>query len=407
MYRVLLVDDEQIERMALAKKIDRYYGDKVDIYHAVNGREAVAMCGEQKNDIVIMDISMPEMNGVMAAKYIRKMDDECSIIFLSAYDDFEYARNAIKVRALDYLLKPCDMNDLLAVMDTALQKLDKENAFNGNSISGKEQNKETEICGSNANNVRENRPKRTDNVRNSDEKTTIKYLKEYVENNYIYDISMQEAAEEMVDMEVVKEKAIRLAEERGIIFIDEIDKIAGRNNTSGADVSREGVQRDILPIVEGATVKTKYGQMKTDHILFIAAGAFHVSKPSDLIPELQGRFPVRVELSSLTKEDLRKILTEPRQALIRQYESLLETEGVTITFTESSLDAIAEIATHVNEETEDIGARRLYTILERVLEDISFEAPDLEDKNVTIDGDYIREKMGRITQDIDVSNYIL
>ena len=220
-------------------------------------------------------------------------------------------------------------------------------------------------------------------------------------------ILAEEAAEEMVDMEVVKEKAIRLAEERGIIFIDEIDKIAGRNNTSGADVSREGVQRDILPIVEGATVKTKYGQMKTDHILFIAAGAFHVSKPSDLIPEIQGRFPVRVELSSLTKEDLRKILTEPRQALIRQYESLLETEGVTITFTESSLDAIAEIATHVNEETEDIGARRLYTILERVLEDISFEAPDLEDKNVTIDGDYIREKMGRITQDIDVSNYIL
>lgn len=197
MYRVLLVDDEQIERMALAKKIDRYYGDKVEIYHAVNGREAVAMCGEQKNDIVIMDISMPEMNGVMAAKYIRKMDDQCSIIFLSAYDDFEYARNAIKVRALDYLLKPCDMNDLLAVMDTALQKLDKENTFNGNSISGKEQNKETEICGSNANNVRENRPKRTDNVRNSDEQTTIKYLKEYVENNYIYDISMQEAAEEM------------------------------------------------------------------------------------------------------------------------------------------------------------------------------------------------------------------
>lgn len=197
MYRVLLVDDEQIERMALAKKIDRYYGDKVEIYHAVNGREAVAMCGEQKNDIVIMDISMPEMNGVMAAKYIRKMDDECSIIFLSAYDDFEYARNAIKVRALDYLLKPCDMNDLLAVMDTALQKLDKENAFNGNSISGKEQNKETQIDGSNYNNVRENRPKRTDNVRNSDEQTTIKYLKEYVENNYIYDISMQEAAEEM------------------------------------------------------------------------------------------------------------------------------------------------------------------------------------------------------------------
>ena len=205
MYRVLLVDDEQIERMALAKKIDRYYGDKVDIYHAVNGREAVAMCSEHKNDIIIMDISMPEMNGVMAAKYIRKMDDECSIIFLSAYDDFDYARNAIKVRALDYLLKPCDMNDLLAVMDTALQKLDKENAFkrnkegifNGNSISGEEQNKETEICGSNYNHVREKKKKRTDTVRNSDEQTTIKYLKEYVENNYIYDISMQEAAEEM------------------------------------------------------------------------------------------------------------------------------------------------------------------------------------------------------------------
>ena len=215
------------------------------------------------------------------------------------------------------------------------------------------------------------------------------------------------------DIESILTRLLQVADynvpeaEQGIVFIDEIDKIAGRNNTSGADVSREGVQRDILPIVEGATVKTKYGQMKTDHILFIAAGAFHVSKPSDLIPELQGRFPVRVELSSLTKEDLRKILTEPRQALIRQYESLLETEGVTITFTESSLDAIAEIATHVNEETEDIGARRLYTILERVLEDISFEAPDLEDKNVTIDGDYIREKMGRITQDIDVSNYIL
>ena len=197
MYRVLLVDDEQIERMALAKKIDRYYGDKVNIYQAVNGREAVAMCSEQKNDIIIMDISMPEMNGVMAAKYIRQMDDKCSIVFLSAYDDFEYARNAIKVKALDYLLKPCDINDLLAVMDMAIQKLDKENVFNGNSISGKEQNKETEICGSNANNVRENRSKRTDNVRNSDEQTTIKYLKEYVENNYIYDISMQEAAEEM------------------------------------------------------------------------------------------------------------------------------------------------------------------------------------------------------------------
>ena len=211
MYRVLLVDDEQIERMALAKKIDRYYGDKVNIYQAVNGREAVAMCGEQKNDIIIMDISMPEMNGVMAAKYIRQMDDKCSIIFLSAYDDFEYARNAIKVKALDYLLKPCDINDLLAVMDMAIQKLDKENAvkensaieggesvYRENTLSGKENYKETDTYDHNYNNDRDNRPKRMiDNVKNCDEQTTVKYLKEYVENNYIYDITMQEAAEEM------------------------------------------------------------------------------------------------------------------------------------------------------------------------------------------------------------------
>ena len=210
MYRVLLVDDEHIERMALAKKIDRYYGDKVNIYQAVNGREAVAMCSEQKNDIIIMDISMPEMNGVMAAKYIRQMDDKCSIVFLSAYDDFEYARNAIKVKALDYLLKPCDINDLLAVMDMAIQKLDKENAvkentatdgkgniFKENARSGKENVKDTDIYADN-NNIRDNRHKRMiDNLRNSDEQTTVKYLKEYVENNYIYDITMQEAAEEM------------------------------------------------------------------------------------------------------------------------------------------------------------------------------------------------------------------
>lgn len=220
-------------------------------------------------------------------------------------------------------------------------------------------------------------------------------------------ILAEEAAEEMLDMETVKDKAIRYAEERGIIFIDEIDKIAGRNGTHGPDVSREGVQRDILPIVEGASVKTKYGQMKTDHILFIAAGAFHVSKPSDLIPELQGRFPVRVELSGLSKEDLRKILVEPRQALIGQYIALLETEGVNVTFTDDSLDAISEIAYTVNQETENIGARRLYTILEKVLEEISFEASDLEDKNVVIDGAYVREKLGPITVDMNVSNYIL
>ena len=178
MYRVLLVDDEQIERMALAKKIDRYYGDKVNISHAVNGREAVDMCCELIQDIIIMDISMPEMNGVMAAKYIRQIDDKCSIIFLTAYDDFEYARNAIKIRALDYLLKPCDINDLLAVMDMAIQKLDRECDFKGN--------------------TKENKPERKrENVKNFDEQTTIKYLREYVENNYTFDISMQEVAEDM------------------------------------------------------------------------------------------------------------------------------------------------------------------------------------------------------------------
>lgn len=221
-------------------------------------------------------------------------------------------------------------------------------------------------------------------------------------------ILMEEAADEMVDMEVVKDRAIHYAEERGIIFIDEIDKIAGRTGSSGGpDVSREGVQRDILPIVEGATVKTKYGQVKTDHILFMAAGAFHVSKPSDLIPELQGRFPIRVELSSLTKEDLRKILTEPRQALIRQYTALLETEGLHVSFSEDALDTIAEIASDVNSETEDIGARRLYTILERVLEDISFDAPDMEEKEMVVDSAYVRDKLGRIRENIDISNYIL
>lgn len=221
-------------------------------------------------------------------------------------------------------------------------------------------------------------------------------------------ILAEEAADEMVDMEVVKEKAIHYAEERGIIFIDEIDKIAGRTGASGGpDVSREGVQRDILPIVEGATVKTKYGQVKTDHILFMAAGAFHVSKPSDLIPELQGRFPIRVELSSLNKDDLRKILTEPRQALIRQYTALLETEGLQVSFGGDALDAIADIAFQVNRETEDIGARRLYTILEKVLEDLSFDAPDMEQKEVVVDSAYVKEKLGKITENIDISNYIL
>ena len=257
MYRVLLVDDEQIERMALAKKIDMYYGDKVNIYQAVYGREAVAMCSEQKNDIIIMDISMPEMNGVMAAKYIRQMDDKCSIVFLSAYDDFEYARNAIKVKALDYLLKPCDINDLLAVMDMAIQKLDKENAvkentatdgkgniFKENARSGKENVKDTDIYADN-NNIRDNRHKRMiDNLRNSDEQTTVKYLKEYVENNYIYDITMQEAAEEMGYSDAYFSKLFKqyfnqnftayLTEYR----IKKAKELLGNTNNSIKDISR-------------------------------------------------------------------------------------------------------------------------------------------------------------------------
>lgn len=221
-------------------------------------------------------------------------------------------------------------------------------------------------------------------------------------------ILTEEAADEMVDMELVADRAVRCAEEHGIIFIDEIDKVAGgRGSSGGPDISREGVQRDILPIVEGASVKTKYGMVKTDHILFIAAGAFHVSKPSDLIPELQGRFPIRVELTSLGREEFRRILTEPKQALIRQYRALLSAEGVTLEFTEDALDAVADIVSQVNRETEDIGARRLYTILERVLEDISYEASELEEKHVVIDGAYVREKLGPVTGNMDASNYIL
>lgn len=221
-------------------------------------------------------------------------------------------------------------------------------------------------------------------------------------------ILTEEAADDMVDMELAADRAVRNAEEHGIIFIDEIDKVAGRSGASGGpDVSREGVQRDILPIVEGATVKTKYGMVKTDHILFIAAGAFHVSKPSDLIPELQGRFPIRVELQSLGREEFRRILTEPRQALIRQYRALLSAEGVSLSFTDDALDAVADIASRVNRETEDIGARRLYTILERVLEDISFDASDRDDKNVVIDEAYVRARLGAVTDNMDASHYIL
>lgn len=217
----------------------------------------------------------------------------------------------------------------------------------------------------------------------------------------------QEEADKLIDMDNVIELAIRQAEQSGIVFIDEIDKVAAKSGTGGADVSREGVQRDILPIVEGSTVATKYGPVKTDHVLFIAAGAFHVSKPSDLIPELQGRFPIRVELDSLKKEDFIRILTEPRNALVKQYVALLATEGVTIEFTDDAVERLARMAEDVNTHTENIGARRLHTLLEKLLEELSFEAPDLEDKNVVINGDYVETKLKDITVDSDLSRFIL
>jgi ATP-dependent HslUV protease ATP-binding subunit HslU len=207
------------------------------------------------------------------------------------------------------------------------------------------------------------------------------------------------------------DKVVRLAhtrvEQSGIIFLDEIDKIVGSNASHGPDVSREGVQRDLLPIVEGSTVNTKYGMVKTDHILFIAAGAFSTTKPSDLIPELQGRFPIRVELDSLTKEDFIRILTEPSNALVKQYIEMLATEGVRVEFTGDAVAEIAEVATLVNERTENIGARRLYTIMETMLEDISFDAPDMADRDIVIDAAYVRDKLEDIVEDEDLSRYIL
>jgi ATP-dependent HslUV protease ATP-binding subunit HslU len=200
---------------------------------------------------------------------------------------------------------------------------------------------------------------------------------------------------------------VRRVEQSGIVFLDEIDKIAGRESTHGPDVSREGVQRDLLPIVEGSTVNTKYGMVKTDHILFVASGAFHSVKPSDLIPEFQGRFPIRVELSSLGKEDFVRILTEPKNALIRQYGALLETEGVHLTFTDDSVEEIALIAADVNERTENIGARRLHTVLERLLDEISFTAPEMKDKEVVVDAQYVRERLAPILKNEDLSRYIL
>ena len=215
-----------------------------------------------------------------------------------------------------------------------------------------------------------------------------------------------EEAENLLDLNEVHDEAVRRSEQMGIIFVDEIDKIATKSQDH-AGVSREGVQRDILPIVEGSTVVTKYGPVKTDHVLFIAAGAFHMAKPSDLIPELQGRFPIRVELNSLTEEDFVKILTEPSQALIKQYTALLESEEITVRFTHEAIEEIAKIATHVNRETDDIGARRLYTIMERVLEDLSFEAADMPQTTVEITPAYVQAKVGSIADDRDLSQYIL
>lgn len=220
-------------------------------------------------------------------------------------------------------------------------------------------------------------------------------------------ILSQEEAYKLIDMDSVIKQAMERVEQSGIIFLDEIDKIAGRESSFGPDVSREGVQRDILPIVEGTTVTTKYGMVKTDHILFIAAGAFHVSKPSDLIPELQGRFPIRVELDSLGKADLVRILTEPENALIKQYTALLDTESVKVNFTEDGIAEIAEMAALINERTENIGARRLYTMMERLLDEISFDAPEMSGKNMVIDAKYVQEKLKDFVEDEDLSRYIL
>jgi ATP-dependent HslUV protease ATP-binding subunit HslU len=221
------------------------------------------------------------------------------------------------------------------------------------------------------------------------------------------DLLTQEEADKLVDMEAVVREAIRRAEQTGIIFIDEIDKIASREGVHGPDVSRQGVQRDLLPLVEGSTVHTKYGMVRTDHILFIASGAFHTAKPSDLIPEFQGRFPIRVELDPLTREDFVRILTEPRNALLMQYVALLETENVKLTFLPEAAEEIAHIAAIVNERTENIGARRLHTVVERLLEDLSFDGPELGGREVVIDAQHVHDKLDAIVKDEDLSRYIL
>jgi ATP-dependent HslUV protease ATP-binding subunit HslU len=221
------------------------------------------------------------------------------------------------------------------------------------------------------------------------------------------DYLIQEEEQKLVDMDQVTRIALERVEKNGIIFLDEIDKIAGREGGHGPDVSREGVQRDILPIVEGTTINTRYGFVRTDHILFVAAGAFHVSKPADLIPELQGRFPIRVELKTLTEEDFIRILREPKNALTKQYVALLETEGLKLNFTDDALEEMARFAAQVNQQMENIGARRLHTILEKVVEEISFQGPDMKKKNIRIDKGYVRQQLAGIVKDQDLSRYIL
>jgi ATP-dependent HslUV protease ATP-binding subunit HslU len=220
-------------------------------------------------------------------------------------------------------------------------------------------------------------------------------------------ILMEQETEALIDRQTVTEKAVALVENQGIIFLDELDKVCGPSSSHGPDVSRQGVQRDLLPVVEGTTVNTRYGAVRTDHILFIAAGAFHLSKPSDLMPELQGRFPIRVELTDLKKEDFLRILTEPKHALTKQYAELLATEGVNLTFSKDGIEALADIAFEVNRTTQNIGARRLHTILERVVEDISYEGPDLKEKNVVIDAKYVRGRLQEIMEKEDLSKFIL
>jgi ATP-dependent HslUV protease ATP-binding subunit HslU len=222
-----------------------------------------------------------------------------------------------------------------------------------------------------------------------------------------YEPLVSEESDKLLDQDQLVQEAIRAVEQNGIVFLDEIDKITARDGRVGGDVSREGVQRDLLPLIEGTTVSTKHGSVKTDHILFIASGAFHLSKPSDLLPELQGRLPIRVELKPLTREDFRRILTEPEASLIKQYVALLATEGVTLAFTEDAINAIADVAVAVNSSVENIGARRLQTVMERVLDDISFTAPDRSGETVTIDGDYVNKNVGDLAKNADLSRFIL